>query len=248
MGTYRLNGTDIANLGFIADSSRNTSNSFEQSNDPKPVFSHEWGDENGVEYDNVSPVVKQARSFKLDGYLYAVSEGEYVSNKAALLALLYQPILTISATEVNVTVNAKFKGFSTWQRMSQIKGSDKIVTKVTMEFNELMGTSIPTYDLYYGPSAALPTTALQVQALNQTTYAGSVILNTGVTYSRFSFGIKNDKSIISVTDLDGGGFYDLTDLYTLRFSTTISGNTYDIYSLENALSYSINHRHQFILA
>ena len=248
MGTYKINGVDTGSFGFVPESGRNTSNSFEQPNDPKTVFSHEWADEDGIEYDNVSPIARSARVFKLDGYLYADSEVDYNTNKSGLLDILSDPILTLFASEVNVTVNAKFKGFSTWQRMTQIKGSTKIVTKVTMEFNELMGTDLPVYDLYYGPADSIPVTAGDVTALTDAVYSTNVTMNTGTTYRFFSLAIQVGKSIVSVTDLDAGVFGDVTSQYTLRGTATISAHTYNIYSMEVAIPYSTSHRHKFILS
>jgi len=248
MAGYKINGVDLyTSIGFVADSNRSSSDSFERPNEIKPIFTHDYGDDNGVDIDLVSPRFKQARVLRLEGYIYATSEADYKAKKSAKDALFATALLTIEADEVGVTVNATFKGTPTWNRLTKVKGETQIVTKVAFEFDEVMSIATPSYNLFYGPSSAIPVTEADVLALTQVTYVSEVTLNTGTTNRFFSLVLQSDKSIISVTDLDGGAFGNITSQYVLRGTVVVSGHTYNIYSMEVAVPYSTAHHHKIVL-
>lgn len=242
---YKVDGVDLfTSIGFLADVNKATSNSIEQPADVAPVFSHIW-DDGFVEYDLVTIPSDQPRKFKIEGHLYATSEADYNTKKANLETLRKKPYSTIYSPELDETVTAKFSSFSTWQRLTPIKGQTKIVTKIAMEFNEVLGIVLPTYSIYYGPSDAIPTTADQVIALTSGVFANEITMNTGTAKRFMNIAIQTGRTLVSVTDLDS--IFSAVS-YTFRSTVTIAGNSYNIYSLELGLPYSINHRHKFIIS
>lgn len=243
---YKINGTDLfSSCGFIADSSRESSNSIERPADPAEVFSHTWPD-GTTEYDLVTVPGKKARTFKLTGYITAVSEADYIFKKQTFEALIRVQIATIYNEHIGVTVNAKLNKIATWERLTAVKGASNIITRVSVEFNELLGVALPVYGLYYGSSASVPLTATEVQSLNTAVFANEVTTDTGVVNRVISIAIQSDKSITSVNDLDDPLFG--TVVYSLKGTVTIGAANFNVYSLELGAPYSTNHRHKFIIA
>jgi hypothetical protein len=242
---YKINGKNLfSSCGFLADGSRDSVNSFERPNSPAEVFSHKW--DNGiVDWDLTTMPGNAPRLFKITGTIFATSEADYNLKKAALEALVRVQKATIYVLEIDDTVNAKFKGFTNWDRLTPIKGSSQILTKVSMEFDELLGLSLPVYGVYSGASASVPLTAAALQALTASVFANEIIVNTGTTNRVINLGLQSDKTITSITDLDNTMFPGLT--YPLQSTVTIGTVVYKIYSLQLGAPYSTNHRHRFII-
>ncbi len=242
---YKIDGIDLfTSVGFLADVNRATSNSIEQPANVSEVFSHTW-DDGFVEYDLVTIPGDQPRKIRIEGHLYATSEADYRSKKSSLEVIRKKPYSTIYSPELDSTINAKFESFSTWQRLTPIKGQTKIVTKIAMDFNEVLGIALPTYSIYYGPSDTIPNTAAQVTALNSGEFANEITMDTGTTKRIMNIAIQTGRTIVSTTDLDSV-FGAVT--YTQRGTVTIAGNSYNIYSLELGLPYQPSHRHKFIIS
>jgi hypothetical protein len=243
---YKINGTNLFDsCGFLADSSRDSVNSFERPNNPAEVFSHKW--ENGVvDWDLTTVPGDEPRLFKITGTIFATSEADYNLKKAALETIVKVQKATIYVQEIDETVNAKFKGFTAWSRLTPIKGSSQIVTKVSMEFDELLGLIFPTSAIYYGTSSSVPITAADVQALTAVPFTSTVEVQTGTFNRIISLALQSDHGITSVTDLDNPYFPAVT--YTLSGTVTIGTTNYKIYSLQLGAPYSTNHRHKFTIA
>lgn len=108
---------------------------------------------------------------------------------------------------------------------------------------------IPTGNpIYFGSSASQPITESDIVSLTKIDFEQSFILNTGVINRFFTFAIESSAGIVSVTDLDVPIFNDLTADYLFKGNVTIDTLTYKIYTLELAIPYSINHRHEVILS
>jgi hypothetical protein len=243
---YKINGTDLfSSCGFLADGSRESSNSFERPADPAEVFTHAW-DNGFVEYDLLTIPRRKARVFLITGYLHAKDEADYLFKKQNFDALIRVQIATIYAEELGVTVNAKLNKITRWERVTPIKNASQIMVRVGVEFNELVGIDLPVYGLFYGASALIPATSGQVQALTASPSAAEVILQTGSTYRIFSIAIQQGKAISSVNDLDGGLYSAIS--YTLRNTVAVNGVTYNVYALELWAPYSTNHRHKITIA
>lgn len=243
---YKIDGTDLTQaIGFLPDADRTTANSFERPRDVAPVYSYKWPD-GVVEYDLTTIPGEEPRAFQIKGLLYATSETDYKTKKSALRTLVKKPYNTIYASEVEETVNAKFEKFTQWERLTPIKGSTQIVTRVAMSFNEVLGLTFPTYGLYYGPSASIPTTAANVLALTAAPFANEVQISTGTTQRVISIAIQEGKTITSATDLTAGIFGAVN--YLQRGTVVINSVTYRIYSLELGAPYSTNHTHKIVIA
>jgi hypothetical protein len=243
---YKVNGIDLYTaIGFVPDSNRASSNSFEQPYSIKPVFRKKWDDEDGEDIDLTSPRFKEARVFRLEGVMWATSETDYNTKKATLATIFDEPLLAVQAKgDVNTIVNATLKSIPVWERMTQVKGHDTIVTKIAIELDEVMGVALPEYGLWYGPSSAIPVTGADVMALTDSLPAAEIELHTGTTMRYFSFVIDSTLSLSDVTDLDGGPYGDITSQYILRGSVVIGGVTYDIYTMEVAVPYAVTRRHK----
>jgi hypothetical protein len=242
----KINGIDLySSCGFLPDSSRETSNSMERPNNPTEVFSHRW-DNGVVEYDTRAIPGKEPRIFKLSGCLHAISEADYNLKTTSLDALVRVPKVVIYHQEIDKTVNAKFKQYTGWNRLTPIKGSSQIITKISMEFDELLGIEFQEYTVYSGGSSAVPYTATEVQALNAAVFTKEFIVNTGTTSRIINIVLQSDKNIISITDLDNSMFP--TVQYSLKGLVTVAGVNFRVFSLELGSPYSINHRHKFIIS
>lgn len=255
IGQYRVNGYDLFELaGFIADGGRVTSNSIERPRSPKPTYKYDFKDEQGVQWDFISPVFDEPRSLRLDGHIIATSEADYEAKKLALVTLLKSGLLTIYASHIEKTVSAKFKSFLTWERLTKIKGQTKIVTKIGIELDEIMDAVLPTYDLFYGSSAGFPLTQSAVQNLTNAAFSNVVELQTGTVNRVFSIVIQSDKNIVSVlsTPADApnpiGLSTEITSQYTQRGTVIIGGVTYKIMSMQVGFPYSSNHKHTITLS
>ena len=145
--TYKINGFDLYKaLGILTSADRVTVNSFEAPNDVKPAFSHDWQDENGIEYDTTSPVYLQPRVFTIKGTISAIGIDNYNATKMALKYLLYQPYVTIEVPAISVKVNAKLKpGGIKWERQTHL-AAYRILANVQFQFDEIMQT-LPFIDL-----------------------------------------------------------------------------------------------------
>jgi hypothetical protein len=249
MATYRINGLELyQNLGIILDEDKTTADSFEALPDIEDVFTKDWGD-GVIEYDLKAPVVAKPRVLNIKGTMISDSIGEYQSRRTALKTLLNKPFVTVEQVETGYSYKARRKPGSTqWHRITNLDG--KVAVAIQFQLDEVkQDTSavvFPAYTIYYGPSSSVPVTEADILALTPGAFANEIILNTGTNNRIFS--LVTDKTITSITDLDAGSFSNLTVAYTLRGTITISGITYKIYSLENALPYTSNHRHKFIIA
>lgn len=113
-----------------------------------------------------------------------------------------------------------------------------------------------SYKVFFGSGASAPTTSAIVRALPNSIFANQTsktfTIDTGTTNSKYIFCIPFTNSVVSITDLDGGGI-SITDLYTLQGLGTIddaggSSYTVKIYMMETAIPHSINHRHQVVFS
>jgi hypothetical protein len=243
---YKINGTNLFDsCGFLADKSRDSSGSFERLADPADVFSHTW--ENGnVDWDLNTVPGKKPRTFKLVGYITATSEADYFLKKDRFEVLIRSRIAVIYNDQTGTTVNAKLSKIPVWDPITGSKGRAIIYTKISCEFDELVGIALPVYGLYFGASSAVPTTTAMVTALTAGPFATTIDVQTGTTNRVISIAIPEGHSITSVTDLDNPLFPAVT--YTLQGTIVVGSVNYYIYSLQLGAPYSTNHRHRFIIA
>jgi hypothetical protein len=135
----KINGYDLySGFGIMLSSDRATTNSFEVPNDPKPVFSHDWGGEDGIEYDLTSPISLAPRVFTITGTMFADTIDNYNASKLALSSVLYGNYVTVEIPELSIKVNAKLKpGGMKWQRLTPIT-AERIVAYLSFQLDEVM--------------------------------------------------------------------------------------------------------------
>lgn len=248
IATHKINGQDIyAQFGWLVTKGVET---FLAPNVPKDRFSKDWGDENGIEYDLTGQVYLKPRVFNLSGYILADTVEELLFKFQQLTNTLNSSgFLTIYIKSINSTFTAICKSYPTWETATKISNSaNKIGFRISVDFDEVTNVELPTYDLFYGSSASIPLTEEAINALASTEYVSNLVLHTGATNRTFSVVIQNEKNILSVEDLDGGLFKDLTSQYINRGTVVIGGYTYKIMSMQIGFPYSTNHRHQIILS
>lgn len=250
MAGYKFSGIDIESAcGFYVGSDRASSNSIEKPASVKTPYTHNWGDENGTEIDISAPIRTEARKFVISGTLLANSESEYRSRKQALTAALYVPYIFIYQPEINETVVGKFTGFSSWERLTQVKGANQIVTKITMEFDEVTDVALPVYDVFFGPSSAVPITEADVVLLNQAEYALSgVVINTGTDQRIINIVKRATLTLTSVVDDEDSEVGELKDLFELQSTLDLDGESYDVLSMINTAPFLTNRKFRFFLA
>jgi hypothetical protein len=111
---------------------------------------------------------------------------------------------------------------------------------------------VPVSPTYFGPAAAIPTTAAQVKALSGIVGVGimNFTVNTGLNRI-IIIAIPSTKSLQTVWDVQAEEFLyrdGVTDNnYKLVRSLTIDGADYKIMALQNGLAYSSNHEQEVIL-
>ena len=138
-GRYSINGQDLySTYGIIVTGGLDT---FLAPNERKEPFSKDWGDSDGIEYD-LSSVVLQARTFKIEGYIIASSLADFNTKFNALKTVLNSTgylVITVGAIEDSFTAFCKsvpdFRGVT-----KRIKNSDKLGFFISMEFAEVMNT------------------------------------------------------------------------------------------------------------
>ncbi|MBB6109707.1 hypothetical protein SAMN05421821_105126 [Mucilaginibacter lappiensis] len=134
----KINGYDLyLGVAIILNGDRSTTSSFEAPNDVNPVFSHTW--EDGVtEYDlNAIPTLV-ARVFQMSGWMVVDNLDDYLASKTALQGIIYQNYVTFEDPEQGIQVNARLKpGSIKWNRLTPLD-APRIVTEVSMQFDEVL--------------------------------------------------------------------------------------------------------------
>lgn len=243
---YKINGTDLfSSCGFLANRSRESVNSFERPRNAAEVFSHKW-DNGVVEYDLATLPAQEPRVFRIAGFLFATSEADYNLKKANLDALVRVQKQTIYVQQIDTTVSAKFKAYTQWERVTKIKGSSQIVIKVAMEFDELLGIAIGSYNVFYGAASAVPLTAAALTPFSQGVVGTEITIPTGITGRVIFLALQSDKSIATALDLDNPIFPVIA--MPLQGTVTVSGINYRVFALELGAPYSTNHRFKITLS
>jgi hypothetical protein len=120
------------------------------------------------------------------------------------------------------------------------------VNTLAVPFQSSNFTVTSCYFEFYGPTTVNSTTSAQVRALpnNRPSCAGTTFnLNTGTVEKIFEIAIPATKTLVSVFDATAGFF--ITGSFTLTtFNVNDAGGTpisYNVYRLNNAVPYAINH-------
>ena len=117
-----------------------------------------------------------------------------------------------------------------------------VIATATINFNNL---------IFYGAASAQPGNSATVRALSSRGFTSNLsnpfILNTGTAYNIFVVAMPTSNTLTQVLDLDALNV-NITSNYTLSsfgvndyLGTPVS---YKIYTMNNAVPYSLSHRHQ----
>lgn len=119
-------------------------------------------------------------------------------------------------------------------------------------FESFTITTTAYFKRFYGPVSTVLTNSISVRNLNSNAFQNSnnstFILDTGAVHKIFSIALPQGVSISSVVDLDAAGAV-VTSQYILKTPIVVldaagNGRFYNIYEMEQAIPYSVNHRHQ----
>jgi hypothetical protein len=137
----RINGYDLyLSVAIALNGDRSTTSSFEAPADVNPVFSHQWED-GVIEYDLLATPTLAPRVFTLSGWMVVDNLDDYLASKQALEGIINQNYVTFEDTTQGIKVNARRKpGGTKWNRLTPLD-SDKIVTEVSVQFDEVLQTA-----------------------------------------------------------------------------------------------------------
>lgn len=93
----------------------------------------------------------------------------------------------------------------------------------------------------------IPLTEEEVFLQDYILFDNEGILNTTTTKKWFILITRPDKDILSIIDLDGGDFDDITNQYIFRKTLLINDILMNVYAMQVAIPYLTNHRHKIIL-
>lgn len=235
----KIDGKDaFSELGFALSEGVNT---FLAPHQPKAGYSYNWENSNGTEYDLSATVYKEARVFRLKGWLIGESVEDFTDKYNNLLNLLYSPgARNIYIKKFDLSLGAKIKSFSDWSipAGAYYNGSPCVGAEITLEFDEVMDFVIPEYAIYYGPSPVDPILESQILPLNTIEDTMEITLTTGTSYKNFVVGIQLNKSIDSVIQSPGtGDELDITSEYIQRRVLTVDGHDRKIIVMKTAIPY-----------
>lgn len=117
------------------------SDTFEASSDPKEVYSKEWPNRPGIQYDLANPLVAKARVFRIEGWILCNSYIDYRAKYANLKAVLFSAgFRSIYVKKFDITVKAKLKSFPTFttQKGYNFRAAADMGIEISIEFDEVI--------------------------------------------------------------------------------------------------------------
>lgn len=132
----------------------------------------------------------------------------------------------------------------------RVKVVDDYLQSIGSQVYSSVSTVNLNYLIFYGPSSSTPTDSAGVRALASRQFingSNPFDLNTGSTLKIFTVAMPSTSTISSVVDLDALNA-DITSGYINSvFNVNDAGGTatsYNVYTMNNAIPYSSNHRHR----
>lgn len=136
---YKLNGVDMfAAYGFVPQ--QGASDGLLTPRKRKPVYSNNWAERNGAEWDLDAPVKYEDRQIKVNGVIIANSESDFHAKfnalKSAFANTGYQ---VLSCLELGSAYDAKvfLTEISGVKRHTRLKLVNKIAVELTLELQEV---------------------------------------------------------------------------------------------------------------
>ena len=129
---YKIDGIDLYGaFGFIAASGSDDFLKLPTRKDPP---SHNWLEDNNIEYDLSAPAFMD-KSAVLNGHIVAISEADFWDKYQSLWSLLSTPGQRIlEVVELAQSFKVFYKSSPLSKRLTRIKGSVKIAVEVSLEF------------------------------------------------------------------------------------------------------------------
>lgn len=127
-------------FGFWSGPDRTTTDSFMRDNDVKEIYSHDWQDENGIEYDTLAPVKLKPRTFIIEGYIQSTGEIDFWTKYNGLRALIKSAVslpIVVTIGQQTISVNARFTSQTDFKRNSALS-ENGFPAFISMQFEELL--------------------------------------------------------------------------------------------------------------
>jgi hypothetical protein len=135
-GKYKLGGLDIYSTYRMVI--QEGSNPILQFRKPKPRFTNDWKEENGLEYDLTETPKYEDRVFRIQAVIMADSEADFNTRYNALYsALNVAGTVTLESLELSKTVNVIYSDMPDLDRLTRMKHGGKVVVKFTLELKEV---------------------------------------------------------------------------------------------------------------
>ena len=142
-GLYTLNTTDMFTAyGFVPKPG--ASNPLLTPRKRKPIYSNNWAEIDGAEYDLEAPVRFEDRTFTLRGYITANSELDFHEKYNALKAMFASTgYLVLGSEELgeDYDVNCFYVESKEVNRLTRLKGTDKVYMEIEVELRETQNDS-----------------------------------------------------------------------------------------------------------
>ena len=128
-------------------------------------------------------------------------------------------------------------------------------------YQDFLGTTLETLAtqinylnmIFYGPTAAAPTTSANVRSLTNRIFtdgSNPFTLDTGIVYKDFVVAMPATSTITQVLDLTVSSA-NITSSYVINTGLTaigdyagITSTSYNVYTMTNSIPYTVNHEHQ----
>ena len=135
---YKLNNVDMYTAyGFFGKDG--ASNPLLTPRKRKPIYSNNWAERNGAEWDLDAPVKYEDRQFDLNGYIVATSESDFHTKFNALKAVFANTgYNTLKCNELGSAYDVKVFLLSAKEvnRYTRLKNTNKIIVEITLELPE----------------------------------------------------------------------------------------------------------------
>lgn len=140
---YFLDNIDMYSAyGYIATSG---SDSMLQLPKRKEPLSHDWKDQNGIEYDLSAPPVYETRTISLKGFIVAINEADFWTKYNALKEVLFtNGTKLLRCEEIDTEINVFYYDCSNIKRRTRIKNTDLIGMELDLIFKEVGSPVAPT--------------------------------------------------------------------------------------------------------
>lgn len=135
-GWYKLASQDVYTAFRMVI--QEGSNPILQFRKPKPRFTNNWKEEDGLEYDLTETPKYEDRTFRIKALIIADSEADFNSRYNALYAALnVAGTITLESLELSKTVRVIYGDMPSIERLTRIKHGGKVIVRFDLELKEV---------------------------------------------------------------------------------------------------------------